>query len=194
VPKVSRWKMIFGHQKPKTPVQVGNKAEEMTDTQAYRFNELTHADRRDAMPRNDNPLDQSRYTLDEAAFRLMTDEADILQRAASGAVKLYANAAGLEGRWRRLDGKGDSVESSLRTLRSGFLELTAVSCMELASYGGTDVLVFELPDIPDPSFLDLDAETLQELSAWGSEKKCFCLGEPKRVGRDEIVLLSPLSL
>jgi hypothetical protein len=193
VPKDSRWKKIFGNRKPTVPVRVGDNAEEMTETQAYRFDELTQTDQQDARPVNDNPLDQSRYSLADAAFRLMTDEADLLQRAAANSIKLYTDVAGLAGRWRRMDGNGDAVESSLRTLRSGYLELSTLSCLDLASIGSTNVSVFELPDIFDPSTLELDAETLRDLSAWGSEKKCFCVTEPKRVSTDEVILLAPLS-
>ncbi len=192
MPKASRWKHIFGQTKPKVPVQVGDKAETMTVTQAYRFDELSEPGQEDAPPANQNPLDQSKYSLADAAFRLMVSEDDLLKRAASGVVKLYTNAAGLEGRWRRIGGDGKTLESSPRTLRCGYLELTALSCLELATHGGANVLVFELPNILDPSALELDAETLQELSAWGSEKKCFCVREPRRVSRDEIVLLAPL--
>ena len=193
MPKDSGWKKIFGSRKPTVPVRVGDKAEEMTETQAYRFDELTQAGRQDARPVSDNPLDQSRYSLADAAFRLMTDEADLLQRAAANSIKLYTDVSGLAGRWRRIDGSGDAMESSLRTLRSGYLKLSTLSCLDLASIGSTNVSVFELPDIFDPSTLELDAETLQELSAWGREKKCFCVPEPKRVSTDEVILLAPLS-
>ena len=193
MPKDSRWKKIFGSRKPTVPVRVGDKAAEMTETQAYRFDELTQSGQQDARPVNDNPLDQSRYSLADAAFRLMTDETDLLQRAAANSIKLYTDVSGLAGRWRRIDGSGDAMESSLRTLRSGYLKLGTLSCLDLAAIGSTIVSVFELPDISDPSTLELDAETLLELSAWGSEKKCFCVHEPKRVSTDEIILLAPLS-
>ncbi|MCH8100478.1 MAG: hypothetical protein IIB74_08580 [Proteobacteria bacterium] len=189
----SRWKNIFGCvQKPTVTVQVGDTVEELTDTQAYRFEELTRGGARKAQAVYDNPLAQPRYSLEEAAFRLMTSEDAILQRAASGTVKLYANAAGLAGRWRRLDANGGSVESSLRTLRSGYLGLTVLSCNELALSGSTRVLVFEFPDISDQSALNLDVETLQELSAWSKEKKVFCLSEPWWVDRDAIVVPAPV--
>ncbi len=193
MPKASRWKKIFGnYRKPTVKVQVGEKDEEMTDTQAFRFRELTQTATRDAPVMNGNPLEQSRYTLEQAAFRLMASEVDVLQRAASGSIGLYADVAGLEGRWRRLDRDGDTMESSLRALRSGYLGLTSHSCQELALTGGTNIYVFEFPDVSDLSVLDLDFETLQELSAWGSEKKCFCLREPRWLDRDSIVLLAPL--
>jgi hypothetical protein len=173
-------------------VQVSGKDAELTDTQAYRFDELTHTDKRTSQTVPVNPIEQPRYSLEDAAFRLMTSESVILQRATSGSIKLYASAAGLAGRWRRLDGNGNSMESSLRTLRSGYLGLTALSCKELELHGGAKVLVFEFPDNPDLSALDLDFETQQELSAWGTEKKCFCVSEPHWVDSDGVVLLAPL--
>lgn len=193
VPKVSQWKKIFGlSRKPKVTVQVGSKAEEMTETQAYRFDELAQSNIQERKAPSDNPLEQSRYTLEEAAFRLMTGKGDILKQAGEGLVDLYVNAAGLSGRWRRIDGDSKATESSTRALRSGYLGLTALSCKELALRGHTDVLVFELPDIRDPSKLEFDAESLQELSAWGHGKKCFCVQQPLRVDREEVVLLAPL--
>jgi len=191
VSKASRWKKIFGlAKKPTITVQVGDKAEDMTDTQAYRFEELTQTSAQELQVAGGNPLAQSRYSLEDTAFRLMTDEADILQRAAGGSIRLYANAAGLAGRWRRLDGDGGTIESSLRTLRSGYLELTIPACKELALRGGTNVMILALPSISNPSALNLDVETLQELSAWGGGKKCFCLSKPRRFSHTEIVLLA----
>lgn len=190
----SPYKKILRHLKrPKVAVQVGRKVEEMTDTQAYRFVELTETDTGAPGPANDNPFEQARYSLEEAAFRLMISEEEILRRAASGSIRLYASVAGSEGRWRRPGRTGEALESSVRTLRSGYLALTESSCKELALSGGANVLTFELPDLPDPAKLDLDGETLQELSAWGQQKKCFCVCEPQRLNRNDVVLLPPLT-
>ena len=177
--------------KPKVPVKVGQKVEEMTDTQAYRFAELSQGDAETPKASKSNPFEQSRYSLEEAAFRLMVNEDEILQRAAAGMIGLYIEVAGLEGCWRRLDDNGDSMESSVRMLKGGYLALTAFSCRELTLTDGIRVLVAELPELPVPSALELDGETMQELSAWGRGKKCFCLSEPKTVGRKDVVLLAP---
>lgn len=84
---ISRWKKLFGRTgKPTFKVLVGEATEEMTDTQAYRFDELTHAGPRD-------------------------------------------------------------------------------------SQAASSVLVFEYPLMSDPSVLNFEAQTLQELSAWGGRKK-----------------------
>lgn len=190
VSNASRWKKIFGSAKsPTVTVQVGAKSEDMTDTQAYRFEELKRNSSQILPKLNVNPLEQARYSLDDAAFRLMTNKADILQRAAAGSIKFYVNAAGFSGRWRRMDGPGDTAESSIQTIRSGYLELTNQSCKQLSLHDHASVSVFVLPDVPDPSGLVLDNEMLQELSAWGGGMKCFCVIEPQRVNREEIILL-----
>lgn len=178
--------------KPKVSVKVGRKVEEMTDTQAYRFAELSHGDAKAARAANGNPFEQSRYSLEEAAFRLMLSEDEILERAASGAIGLYVRVAGLEGRWRRLDENGDAMASSARTLQGGYLALTASSCREFALNDAIKVSIVELPDQPVPAALELDGETLQELSAWGRGKKCFFLDRPHSVTRADVVLLAPL--
>ena len=190
----SQYKKILRHIiKPKVSVKVGRKVAEMTDTQAYRFAELSQGDAELQQEPEGNPFEQLRYSLEEAAFRLMIDEDEILRRAASGTIGLYVNAAGFEGRWRRLDASGNVRESSMRTLRCGYLALTELSCRDLASNDNTRILLAELPASPVDAGLELDGETLQELSAWGGEKKCFCLHETRTVSRSDIALLAPLS-
>ncbi len=188
--KVSQWQKILGRTaKPKSPVLVGGKSAEMTDTQAYRFSELKTSNGQVSQAANADPFGQSKCSLEEAAFRLMISEDDVLQRAAAGSINLYTSATGLAGRWRRVDENGQVIESSSRILRSGYLALTVHSCRELTLSKGVNVLVFEMPIHADTSPLNFDAETLQELSAWGSEKKCFCVREPHWVDHDSIVLL-----
>jgi len=179
--------------KPKVSVKVGRKVEEMTDTQAYRFAELSQGDTEASQAPSGNPFEQSRYSLAEAAFRLMLSEDEILERAAAGAIGLYVGVAGFEGCWRRLDENGGAMESSVRTLRRGYLRLAASSCRAFAQKHHVDVSIAELPKSPVPPALDIDSETLQELSAWGGEKKCFFLRAPRRIGRDALVLLAPLT-
>ena len=189
----SSYKKILRHIiKPKVSVTVGRKVEEMTDTQAYRFAELSQDDATASHASDDGPFERSRYSLEEAAFRLMVSEDEILRRAESGAVRLYIHVAGFEGRWRRLDDNGAASESSLRTLQNGYLRLTASSCRELAVKKHVDLSLVELPESPVPPALAIDSETLQELSAWGGEKKCFFLRAPRRIDRDGVFLLAPL--
>jgi hypothetical protein len=185
-----RWKNILGRsEEPKVTVKVGKSPQELTHTQARRFSELARGGAVAAPAANDNPLEQPRYSLEDAAFRRMTSEADILQRAASGSINLYVSAKGLRGRWRRLAANGDRIESSVRTLGSGHLRLAKHLCKELATSGVTNARVLEYPDVDELSVLDFDIEMLEELSAWGHEKKIFCLSEPRRVQRREVILL-----
>ena len=194
VSRLSQWKKIFGlSKKPKVTVQVGEKAEVMTETQAFRFDELAQTGSRATATLSDNPLEQSRYSLQDAAFRLMISEAELLRQAASGSIRLYADVTGLEGRWRRIDANGKTIESSMRSLRSGYLGLPIHLCKELALQGGINVSTFELPDLQDSSKLELDIETMRELSAWGDEKKVFFLREPILLDHGGIVLMAPLA-
>lgn len=191
--RVGQWKRILGRSaKPQVPVLVDGKTAIMTDTQAYRFEELTDTGSRRQPAANLNPLEQSTYSLEDAAFRLMTTEADILERAASGSIRLYSNVEGLAGHWRRADASNVATESSLRTLRSGYLALPKGLCKELPQNSGVDVTAFEFPELADMSVLNIDHTTLQELSVWGTEKKYFCPAGPHRVERSDIVLLAPL--
>lgn len=194
MPKVSRWKQLFGSsKKPEVTVQVGGTPEKMTDTQAYRFDELTQSGSLDTRAVKRDVDGPARYSLEDAAFRLMTSEADVLQRAVAGSIRFYIDATGLAGHWRRFDDNGVPIESSPRVLQSGFLGLTELSCKELALRDGTSVLVFEFPDVDDASVLDFEVTTLQELTAWGDGKKVFCVSEPRWVERNNIVLLAPLA-
>jgi hypothetical protein len=184
------WKSILARsEKPKVTVTVGKSAQDLTHTQARRFNELTRGAVVAAPAANDNPLEQSRYSLEDAAFRRMTSADDILKRAASGAINLYVSAKGLRGCWRRLAANGDRIESSVRKLRSGHLRLAKHLCKELALTGVTSARVLEYPDDADLYFLDFDIEMLEELSAWGHEKKIFCMSEPRGIVRGEVILL-----
>ena len=189
----NRWKKIFSRsKKPKVEVQVGDEAHLMTETQAYRFDELAQTGSQNQLAANDNPLEESRYSLPEAAFRLMVDEAELLQQAAAGSVRLFADAAGLTGRWRRINGNGEVIESSVRRLGSGYLSLSMASCKELALQGNTSVSLLELPDDCEHAALNLDNETLLEMTGWGEEKKCFCLSESRHVEPGVVFLLPPL--
>ena len=193
MPKDSPWKKILGRAgKPKVPVVVDGKAEVMTDTQAYRFGELSKTGAQRTPAASDNPLEQTCYSLEDAAFRMMLSEADVLKMALAGSVRLYISVTGLTGRWRRVAGNGEVTESSARQLRSGYLALTTRSCQELAERGDSNVLVLEFPDIADKSHLNFDAETLQELSAWGAAEKYFYVSGPQRVTLSDVVLLAPL--
>lgn len=191
--KINRWKEIFGYAgKQKTRVRVGKKYEDMTGTQAYRFDELKQPERADSQPDASTAPRKTRYALAEASDRLNVSEKHLLQEAASGSINLYVDVGGLKGRWRRGANDSGSIVSSVQTLTSGYLALTSRSCNEMANFGSVNVLVLEFHCPPDPSAVDLDGETMAALSAWGDCEKYFCLREPLLVDRNKIVLLAPL--
>ena len=194
MPKTSRWREILAHtEKPKIRVKVGGKHEDLTSTQAYRFEELTQPRAPDPRPDAGTVSAKMRYTLAEASDYLNVGERHLLQQAVFGSVSLYVNAGGLNGRWRRGASDGSSAMSPVHTLISGYLALTSRSCNEMAAIGSTRVSVLEFRCPSDSSAVDLDRETLAALSAWGDSDKHFCLLEPLRVDPNKIVLLAPLA-
>ncbi len=191
--KINRWKEIFGPAgKRKTPVRVGKKFEDMTGTQADRFDELKLPKHADWQPDASTAPRKTRYALAEASDRLNVSEKHLLQEAVSGSINLYVDVGGLKGRWRRGANDSGSIVSSVQTLTSGYLALTSRSCSEMANFGSVNVLVLEFHCPSDPSAVDMDRETMAVLSAWGDCEKYFCLREPLWVDRNRIVLLAPL--
>ena len=190
--KIGHWKRILGPTgKQKVLVSVGGKNARMTETQSYRFSELKEQRDAGSPAAIDNPLEESRYRLEDASFRLLISEDQLLQKAAAGSVRLYTNAEGLTGRWQR-GGDAGAEQSSFRTLKSGFLALTTKSCGELMNKGVTSVSVLCFYDMADPAATNIDDDTLATLNAWGRGRKQFCLREPILVDRDKVVLLGPL--
>ena len=193
MPKISQWRKILGHtEKPKVRVQVSGKAQEMTDTQSIRFDELTK--KRDAgKPAADrNPLEESTYGLEDASLRLMITEDQLLHEAAAGSIYLYADAAGLPGHWQRSDTAGEILQSPVNVLKSGLLAIDQKSCQELAVAGRTHVSTLDYHATSDPTALNIDPETLATFATWGSGSRQFCLQQPLRIGRGDVLLLSPL--
>ena len=193
--KSGQWRERFRISgKHKVPVRVGEKYEEMTGTQAYRFDELTQSRPPGPQPDASTAPGKTRYALAEASDRLNVSKEQLLQMAASGSVNLYVNAGGLKGRWRRGATDDGSIVTSVQTLTSGYLALTSRSCSEIANYGSINVSVLEFRSPSDLSAVNLDHETKATLSAWGDCDKYFCLREPLRIDRNKIVLLAPLPL
>jgi len=191
--KVERWKGIFGKSKaPKKTVRVGNSFEEFTHTQAYRFNQLTKSNGGQRSRGDGNPFDQAKYSLGDAAFRLMTSEADVVRRAASGEAHLFVPAAGIKGRWRYLSPDDKATESSDLMLNSGHLALTIGTCRQLATSECAEVSVLLFPTSADAATLEFDAETAAVLSTSGKRKIAFLMAKPRRISRDELVLMAPL--
>ncbi len=193
MPKISQWRKILGHtEKPKVRVQVSGKAEVMTDTQSIRFEELTQ--KRDAgkpaVARN--PLEESTYGLEDASFRLMITEDQLLQKAAAGSIDLYVDAAGLPGHWQHDEAASEILQTPAKMLKSGLLALDQKSCQELAVTGITRVSTLDFRSAADPTALNIDPDTLATLLTWGSGNRRFCLSKPVQVSRGDVLLLSPL--
>lgn len=189
--KIEHLKRILGGTgKQKVLVSVGGKDAHLTETQSYRFSELSGQREVDSQSTN-NPLEESRYALGDAAFRLLISEDQLLRKAAAGSVRLYTDAAGLTGRWQLGDG-GDAVKSSFRALKSGFLALSTESCHELMQTGSTSVSVLDFCSNADPAATNIDNDTLETLQAWGQGHKQFYLQHPIHVDRYKVVLMAPL--
>lgn len=171
---------------------MGEKFEDMTGTQAHRFEELTTPAIPDQLP-DASATGTTRYTLTEASGRLNISEKQLLQQAASGSVHLYINATGLKGCWRRGSADSDST-LPVQTLISGYLALTSRSCGGMAGLGSSNVSVLEYRCPPDPSAVDLDDETMATLAAWGDDDKYFCLQESVWVEDNMVVLIAPLPI
>ncbi len=193
MPKFNQWKKILGHtEKPKVRVQVSGKAEVMTDTQSIRFDELTK--RRDTgKPAVDrNPLEESTYGLEDAAFRLMITEDQLLHEAAAGSICLYTDAAGLQGDWQNGDAAGEILQTTAKMLKSGLLALDQKDCQELAVSGSALVATLYYHAGSDQTALNIDAGTRATLLNSERESRQFCLRQPLRIGRSDVLLLPPL--
>lgn len=190
--KIDRWREIFRYtKKPKTSVKVGEKFEDMTRTQAHRFEELTTPAIPD-LPPHASTAGTTHYTLTEASERLNISKRQLLQQAASGSVNLYINATGLKGCWRRGSLDSGSMSLPAQTLASGYLALTSRSCGGMAGLGSSNISALEYRCPSGPSAVDLDHETMARLAAWGDDDKYFCLQEPVWVEDNMVILIAPL--
>ena len=148
---------------------------DLTDTQAYRFEELSHPQPGGAVP------GAGGYPLEDAARRLGVDPGRLLEQAAQGSVHLYVAATGLTGRWQRSPTGRDPSQSQPQTLDAGFLALGAAACDELCRLGSTDVSILERRDRNDAP-----AGSRESAAVY------FRLEEPCWVYPRNIVLLPPL--
>ena len=149
---------------------------DLTDTQAYRFEELSNPQPGDAAPGTGG------YSLEDAAKHLEIAPERLLEQAAQGLVHLYVAATGLTGRWQRSPaGREDPSAASTQTLDAGFLALGTAACDELCRLGSTDVSILERRD---PG--DAPAGSPQSAAVY------FRLEEPCWVYPRSVVLLPPL--
>jgi hypothetical protein len=182
------WKSIFAHRE-KVSVNVSGRAELLTDTQAFRFKEISEARGTLLRPTYRNPLEDSFYHLEDAALRLMISEDEVLARAAAGGLRLYVNVAGKSGYWCRRDREGNVSQSSVATISSGCLSLRSKACAELAKRGRAIVHTLDLCETNGNSRDGIDDYTLSNLRAWGPGDKQFFPLRPLVVERNEVMLL-----
>lgn len=189
--KIGLWKNIFGH-KEKVAVSVGGRTELLTQTQSYRFSEISQQTDAPSRPSYSNPLEDTRYTVSDAAFRLMISEDEVLAKAAAGGMHLYVDVAGMSGHWCRRDHEGNVSQSSVTTIGMGLLKLRSRACADLSKHGRAIARTFDLCRTSDESQTNLDENTLANLRAWGPGEKQFFPLHPLTIDRDMVVLLPPL--
>jgi len=189
--KIGFWKNIFGHRE-KVVVDVGDKTELLTHTQSFRFSEL--AGKRDT-PREAaycNSLEDKRYRLDDAAYRLLIPQDEVLTKGAAGDLRLYVDVAGQSGHWCLHDRGGNVSQSTVSTIQSGLLKLQTGACGDLAKHGRAIVRALDLCTVNGHSHAGIDDATLANLRAWGPGDKRFFPLHPLTIEPGMIVLLSPL--
>ena len=189
---IAQWKSIFA-QREKVAVEVKGKTEMLTNTQAYRFKEISEERNPDTPADYVNPLDDTQYKLADAAFRLMIPEGEVLSRAEAGSLRLYVDMSGQSGHWARRDPEGNVSRSSVSTIRSGLLKLRAEACRDLAQHGRAIVKTLDLCNSIGAQRANLDHSTLSNLLAWGPGDKQFSPLHPITVERSSLLLLPPLA-
>lgn len=191
MPKASLWKSIFG-QKEKVVVDVGGTPHEMTSTQKFRFEELRESQRQLKAASYMNPLDDSSYSLDDAAIRLMLSPDELLEKAIAGRFRIYVDASGVTGNWRRREPNGKVSQSQLVTVRSGVLRLRSKSLRALQEAEIAQVKVLDYCASAAQTEERLDNDTLANIQGWGPGDKQFFPVAPMVVDRSKLLLLPPL--
>ena len=189
--KIGLWKSIFGHRE-KVAVNVGGKTELLTNTQSFRFSELSDSESMPSPAAYRNPLEDTQYSLSDAAFRLMISEDEVLARAAAGKLRLYTDMSNKSGYWCRQDFEGNVMRSEVMTIQSGLLRLRSKACSDLSQHGRAIVRTLDLCKTNGQSRAGIDATTLENLQAWGPGDKQFFPLHPLTIERDAVVLLPPL--
>ncbi len=192
MPKAGLFKSIFG-QKEKVVVDVGGTPHAMTHTQKFRFEELKESQRELNANAYKNPLEDSRYSLDDAAFRLMLSPDEVLDKAIVGKYRVYVDVSDVTGEWRRRELNGTVSQSEASTIRSGILRLRRKSLQALKDGGSAQVRVLEYCTRAAHTDQRLDNFTLANLQGWGPGDKQFFPVTPMVVDRSMLLLLPPLS-
>ena len=191
--RISRWKNILGYRE-KVAVNIGRKTEMLTHTQSFRFKEIAKGNNAPKLMSYRNPLEDSHYRLADAALSLMVKEDDILAKAAAGTLELYVDVAGTSGRWHHRDAEGHISQSSVTTMRCGWLKLRTNACVELEKRGHSIVHALDLRRTDGFTQASGNDNTLASLRAWGPGEKQFFPLHPLKIDRDGVILLPPLRL
>ncbi len=184
---------FFAQAKKTVPIKIGNKLMQFTTTQAVRLGELADRRRDAAEGGPAQGLDQSRYSLEDAAFRLLQSEDMLLAQAADGKQVLYVDVSGLQGRWMCRNAEGEVLQSNVQALDRGFLALIDKDAKTLHQQGHCDVSIVELVLPPDAAVANIPRDVMTALQAWGDARKAFRLEAPLRVERSAVVLMAPLA-
>lgn len=188
-----RWRGIFRQAiKPKSPVQVGQKYENLTGSQTMRFEELVLL--RQASPQATASVapKTKAYSFSAACGCLNLTGEQLLQMASAEMIDFYVAIHGLKGCWHRDAADGRPIGASVQIPTAGYLALTYRACRTLANFGGVNVssLEYRYPSTPDA--INLDVETVAMLAVAGNCDKYFCLQKPLWVDREKLVILDPL--
>lgn len=191
--KFLQGKSIFGlTDRERVTVRVDGAKVDMTNTQAYRFEELQKTRETLAPSSGGSVFDAPRYSLEDAAFRLMVDEQSLLQKAAAGNLRLYVDISGIAGQWRSYGADGKAMESAPLSMQSGFLALPVKSCTALLENGSAEVTVLEY--VAGSDSLDLHADVHAIFASWGQGNRFFCLTSPTRIKASDVFLMAPLKV
>lgn len=139
-----------------------------------------------------SPFDKPFYTLEDASFRLMLSQNEILNKAANGRMRLYIDATGVAGRWRRRAPDGSIGESLVRTMPSGYLRLRTRACKELLETGRATVKTLDICTVVGHEKANIQEELLVDLWGWGPGDKQFFPETPIVVDKHMLILLPPL--
>ncbi len=195
MPTINQLKKILGQtEKSTVRVEVSGKYEELTDTQSIRFEELAKIRGTETPSADRNPLEESEYSLEDAALRLMATEDELIGKAAAGSIILYADATGLSGHWQHRDTGGEIHRSAEEVMKSGLLALEKSACQQLANADSIDVTVLDYHSRSDPTTLKFDSRTLTRLVTSGPGSRRFFLRDPLQITRGDVLLLPPLVL
>lgn len=190
--KIERWKKIFRNVQGKSVfVSLNHKLEQLTQTQAYRLNDLLQGSRSAAESDSGSKHKKARYTFSEASELLSVSEKSLLEKGSSGAIEFFVDGAGLYGHWQS-GGPEISFESTPIKLESGYLLVAPKFCDKIGVFGSVNISVLQLPEHQEPTTLDLDSDTLERLEALGPGDKYFYLSELFRVDPMKLVLVAPL--